>query len=88
MGSVLSSTEVKVSRYCGVSDVPAIVGVVSGRVTHFRQHMGSSRDILNFLARIIPSGVVTEVSSPPSSNISETYFVGDLFSCFTRVLVL
>ena len=63
MGTVSTSFEPKITRYCGVSDVPAIVGVVLGRVVHYRQHIGSSRDIKSFLVRILPSRLVTEVSN-------------------------
>ncbi len=62
MATVLTSTERKITRYCVVGEVPAIVGVIAGRAIPYRQHIGGSRDILNFLMRIVPSNLVTQVS--------------------------
>ena len=63
MGTVDSSYQPKVTRYCGIHRVPTIVGVVSGRVMHYGGHALNSRNIKEFIRTIIPSGLAPTVSA-------------------------
>ena len=62
LGSVHGNMHPRVTNYCGVVRVPAVVGVVSGRVVHYyRQGALSTGGLRGFLENILPK-VVTEVS--------------------------
>lgn len=71
LGSVHGNMHPRVTHYCGVVRVPAVVGVVSGRVVHY-QGAQSTRSLRGFLEDIVPN-VVTELTS---SSIS--YFLAQV----------
>ena len=60
LGSVHANFHPRIVHHCGVSRVPAVVGVVSGRVVHFQGQI-SARTIRDFLEAILPSWIIAEV---------------------------
>ena len=62
LGSVHANHHHRVTQHCGVSQVPTVVGVVSGRVIHFHGNIRGSGTMQEFLERILPKEVVLTVS--------------------------
>ena len=62
LGSVHANHHHRVTHHCGVSQVPAVVGLVSGRVFHFHGNIRDSSTMQEFLERILPHQIVLSVS--------------------------
>ena len=50
------------TQYCGVSHVPSIVGVVSGRVVRYYGQLHDKTTMNQFLEDILPPSIVNSVS--------------------------
>lgn len=61
MATVHASHQGKVAHFCGVSRVPAIVGVVSGRMVHFNEWIQHAQDVKKFVKTILPLDVMVKV---------------------------
>lgn len=62
LGSVHANHHHRVTHHCGVSQVPTVVGVISGRVIHFHGKIRDSSTMQEFLERVLPPHVVLSVS--------------------------
>ncbi len=63
LGSVHGNLHPRVTHHCGVSMVPSVVGVVSGRVVSYRGGV-STKSMKDFLETLLPSTIVSEVLQP------------------------
>ncbi len=73
MATAHTSRHPQVAQYCSVSRVPSIVGVVSGRVTHFNGWMYDPRNIKNFVKTILPALVITKVGVVYNDKVVGTF---------------
>ena len=62
LGSVHANHHPRITNYCGVNQVPTVVGVVSGRVIHFHGDLRGIGTMEEFLNNILPQRVVLLVS--------------------------
>ncbi len=62
LGSVHARQQFGIAQHCGVSRVPTVVGVVSGRVHHFYGQLRDKITLINFLDNILPKQAVSIVS--------------------------
>ncbi len=62
LGSVHARLHPQIIQHCGVSHVPSIVGVVSGRVHRYYGQLRDKNTIISFLDNILPKHIITLVS--------------------------
>lgn len=62
LGSVHGRQHPRIVQYCGVSQVPSVVGVISGRVHHYYGQLRDKGTLISFLDNILPKNIVTLVS--------------------------
>ena len=77
LGSVHANHHPRITNHCGVSQIPTVVGVVSGRVIHFHGNLRGIDTMQDFLNNILPKGVVLLVSCHGNLHVLQSDILGN-----------